>query len=303
MAPWTTGTYNLVAVDSGGLSATASFVVTASQTASATSTAATSTIKSAATTTAKTTATSTVQSSAQSSPVQQAAPVATFGGGGGGESTGGGGGSHGPTIIQSDSCYDFSNLTKYNTAGIIMNGIEFNLDVNFITPSNAGISINSAPYTFAPEVAQEIKTTNKSNYTAELTNISYIPIEDTVRLSICESSNAMTARPNSTGGFPTPTTSNILPTISASAIVNISGRTIVNTSNTIATNLNDLAIYVKNQSTPISQTYQVNILGSMDVIGRIVTPLDLGNLALMVIVFASLMALGYHKSSEKMDWS
>jgi hypothetical protein len=137
-----------------------------------------------------------------------AAPATTTtisnGGGGGGPPGGGpGGGSSVPLITQVGSCYLISNLAVPNTASVTLNGTRMGLTMNFIGPNNTGVTINSFSGTLLPNKIQEISNNGAFNYTVELTNISYIPIEHTVTLKICSSavpSGSGSGGGSSTGG-------------------------------------------------------------------------------------------------------
>ena len=127
-----------------------------------------------------------------------------YGGGGGAAGGGGGGGGPSPGVpifvsstkpvpIQNNTvpthpsaaCYIFDNLTQYNQANLTLNDTRFQLRVNFITPTSAGVTVNNSSYTLYANTTQQIYRNTDFNYTIELTNLSYVPIEDTVQLKVC----------------------------------------------------------------------------------------------------------------------
>lgn len=111
------------------------------------------------------------------------------GGGGGGGGGGGvvGGGTFKPAVSAFNStCYQIINLTTPDYAVVNFANVSFNIRANFISPTDAGITINgTASYTLYLNSAIPILDTAAYNYTLELTGISYIPAVHTITLRAC----------------------------------------------------------------------------------------------------------------------
>jgi hypothetical protein len=152
----------------------------------------------------------------------------TSGGGGISSSSGGGGGPSGPSVTRSGSCYTISNLTQRSLVNVSLNGISFEIRVNFITPTTAGVTVNGLSYTLSLDQQQVIQQASGNNYTMEMTALSYIPIEDTFSLSVC-----------GPGGQPANATTTITPTAPTATTSNSTVLTFnfTNSSNSISTNL------------------------------------------------------------------
>ena len=109
------------------------------------------------------------------------APPGSSGGGGGG----GGGGPSGPVVNQtSSSCYTITNIATLNTFNVTFIGEIFKVTENFISPNEAGITINRNNYTLSVGAISNIYN---SSATVRLSAISYLPIEHTITLEICSS--------------------------------------------------------------------------------------------------------------------
>lgn len=123
-------------------------------------------------------------------------PQSNIGGGGSGSSGGGGGGGSSlPTLSQAGSCYIVGNLAVPNTAGFTLNKTQIGLTTNFIGPNQTGVTINGNSETLLPNQPQSLFQSGGYKYTAELTSISYIPIEHSVVLQICSSPTSSTQNP------------------------------------------------------------------------------------------------------------
>ena len=127
------------------------------------------------------------------------------GGGGGGGSSGGGGGSSGgggggggsfkPTVLQKAYssglyCVDISNFTHYETQKVDVVNTSFSVLENYITPTTAGVSVNGTIYELTLRTPQYLGTYHGRNYSIELLNLSYLPIIDTITVSLCGSAPA-----------------------------------------------------------------------------------------------------------------
>ncbi len=117
-----------------------------------------------------------------SAPTTTAAPVL----GSGGTGSPGGAGQK-PTVKQVRSCYDVLNFTQDNQETLTLNGTSFNIVENFITPTSAGISVNGRSYTLSNGESIDAGSGSGYNYTLQLQNISYLPIQHVVAVSLCSS--------------------------------------------------------------------------------------------------------------------
>ena len=107
-------------------------------------------------------------------------PASTGGGGGGG----GGGGIEQPAISKTSAgCYVIRNVTQLGTFNLALGSERARVVENFISPTQAGISINGASMLLQPNETYSIAS--MQNSTVSLLNISYLPIEDTIELEMC----------------------------------------------------------------------------------------------------------------------
>lgn len=105
----------------------------------------------------------------------------------GGAAAGGGGGPPVPTFtnVNNNSCYLTDGLTEDNNALITLNGTTFTVVDNFISPNDTGVSINNQQYTLYVNNAVTLPSSNSLNYSIDLVNLYYAPIEHTVNLLLC----------------------------------------------------------------------------------------------------------------------
>ncbi len=104
-------------------------------------------------------------------------PPASGGGGGGGGS--GGGGIHKPTITKTSYGYNVTSIAQLNTFFVNMCGMSSIVTENFISPTDAGITINSNSYTLY--LNQSVNIAGTACY-VKLNNISWIPLQQTIDL-------------------------------------------------------------------------------------------------------------------------
>ncbi len=136
----------------------------------------------------KNTSTSTTTTMTTTSTATTSTPQSGGGGGGsGGGGGGGGGGSFGPTLTHFTNSSAIGvyiyNLSQKNSESITINGTEFNLTENFITPTSAGITIDGTPYTLYTGEATNM-TIGGEKFYINMTGLSYLPIIDTVTIKI-----------------------------------------------------------------------------------------------------------------------
>ena len=113
-------------------------------------------------------------------------------GGGGGGAGGGGGGSNLPTVLHEGSCYDLYNLTQKSLVNFYLNNSPISVRVNYITPTGGGITVNDTSYNVTPSVIERLFENRGYNYTAEMSDLSYLPVEDTFSLAVCSSPTSLT---------------------------------------------------------------------------------------------------------------
>ena len=106
------------------------------------------------------------------------------GGGGGGGGGGAGGGTPHPTVFNftnaTDVGYEITNFAVPATTSVTKFNATFNLLMNFISPSQVGISINGNPYTLQlTNQSVSIGTIDGNTYHVELSAISYLPLQNT----------------------------------------------------------------------------------------------------------------------------
>jgi hypothetical protein len=79
-----------------------------------------------------------------------------------------------------------------------LNGTFLQIRVNFIGADTGGVTVNNGSYTLTPGVPQFLFSESGHNYTVELTNITYIPIEHTIAVKVCSTpSNSTNSAPPS----------------------------------------------------------------------------------------------------------
>ncbi len=137
------------------------------------------------------------------------------GGGGGGASGGGGagGGTPHPTVLNftnaTDTGYGVTNFAVPATTSVTKFNATFNLLMNFISPTQVGVSINGNPYTLQlKNQSVSIGTIDGNAYYVELSAISYLPLQNTATIylytSTPKSPNTNTKSSNNTVNPNTP---------------------------------------------------------------------------------------------------
>ena len=160
--------------------------------------------------------------------------IPSGGGGGGGGTTGTGGGLPHPTVIATSYGYIVSNFGV--PASFTFNFCNQNVYsiLNFISPDEAGISINNVPYTLTLG-NKSTNITSLPGCSMQLYNISYIPLQQTIQIKFFGKNNESNIQNNSS------TISKIINKTSNSTKVNL--KTSINTSIIIKRpNLNNLTI-------------------------------------------------------------
>jgi hypothetical protein len=80
--------------------------------------------------------------------------------------------------------YTISNFSQYSSQTVNIDNRTFTVVDNFITPSTAGVSVNNRLLTLAIDTPVLLLNTTGVAYYIELVGVSYLPIEQTVTLSI-----------------------------------------------------------------------------------------------------------------------
>ena len=91
------------------------------------------------------------------------------------------------SITRSGTCYVIHNMTQYSNVTLNLNGSSYTIMENFISPLQAGISINNVSYTLKGGIPITFAKSSLYNYTAELTSVSYRPYLHVISLAICAS--------------------------------------------------------------------------------------------------------------------
>ena len=195
------------------------------------------------------------------------------GGGGGGASGGGGagGGTPHPTVLNftnaTDTGYEVTNFAVPATTSVTKFNATFNLLMNFISPTQVGVSINGNPYTLQlKNQSVSIGTIDGNAYYVELSAISYLPLQNTATIylytSTPKSPNTNTKSSNNTVNPNTPsnvtTKSNVTNnTKSVNTTVNTTSIKTTTKQNTTSNTSNQSA-QTNNTNTP-QGTAQTNI--------------------------------------------
>jgi hypothetical protein len=182
--------YNVIGTDTG---TTPQFTFT-STTNSITVTGGSTSTTSTSTSTTSTSTLSTTSTVAPTTTISQPPPQQTGNGPGSGSGPSGpgsGGGTQLPEVTYLGSCFTISNMTQDKAANGTLNGTFVNIRVNFVGPDTAGITVSgNTSYTLFPFAPQSLFNQSGYSYTAELTNITYVPIQHTIAVSVCSTSAA-----------------------------------------------------------------------------------------------------------------
>jgi len=91
-----------------------------------------------------------------------------------------------------EACYLISNFAVPQYVNITLNNTFFQERLNFIGPSSAGVTINdNASYTLLLNQSQTIKNTTNYTFSTTLLNVSWLPVEHSVSLSLCSIPNSL----------------------------------------------------------------------------------------------------------------
>jgi len=112
-----------------------------------------------------------------------------------------------PNAFAGQACYTISNFAVPNYVNITLNSTKFMMRLNYIGPNSAGITINeSRSYNLLLNQSQTIMETGNYTYSSELINVSWLPVEHTVVVTLCSEPNQSMASTTTTS-IPASTTS------------------------------------------------------------------------------------------------
>ena len=105
-------------------------------------------------------------------------------GGGGSGGAAGAGGSQKPTAVNITNGYSIVNFTQNNAIDLRFANTTLKVTENYITPTSAGISINNESFALLRNVTAYLGNLSGIGLYADLVNISYLPIQDTIKIDI-----------------------------------------------------------------------------------------------------------------------
>ncbi len=142
------------------------------------------------------------------------------GGGGGYTASSGGSSPQGPGLKlvsrSGTTCYQITNFTTPNYEHFTLNGTSFAVTLSAIAPDSADLIINGITYVLKLDSPSMLFKNSNFNYTADVTAISYPPIEHTITVDVCSIAipaatnvtNRTNNAPHSTTTIPENTTTN-----------------------------------------------------------------------------------------------
>jgi len=127
-------------------------------------------------------------------------------------------------------CYTISNYAVPNYVNLTFNSTKFTVRLNFIGPSSAGITLNdNSSYNLTLGRPLALRYHN-ANYTSELLNVSWLPVEHSVIINFCSISYVATASSSTTSIL---TSTSVPPTTVSTSILPVPVITSSNTTSTI----------------------------------------------------------------------
>ncbi len=97
-----------------------------------------------------------------------------------------------PYLNGNETGYEILNFSQFDSETVSYNTTLL-VSENFITPTSAGISLNGYSFTLSPGAPVMFMNTTRYSYFAELSGISYLPIQHTVTVLIYRQPNVMSA--------------------------------------------------------------------------------------------------------------
>ncbi|MGC8479670.1 MAG: hypothetical protein ACP5M9_03310 [Candidatus Micrarchaeia archaeon] len=216
-------------------------------------------------------------------------------GGGGGGSGGGisGGGTPHPTVLNftnaTDVGYEITNFAIPATTSVTEFNATFNLLMNFISPSQVGISINGNPYTLQlTNQSVSIGTIDGNAYYVELSAISYLPLQNTATVYL------YTQKPKS----PTTNTKPSNKTVNKNVPSNVSTSNKTITKNT-TTNTTKTSVTTTPTTTQKNSTSSQNTSGSSNGNNSNNVLLPIAEVIVLVIILGALYYYFFGKKKGK----
>ena len=182
----------------------------------------------------------------------------SVGGGGGSPGTGGGAGGSGtphPTVLNftngTDTGYEITNFAVPATTSVTKYNATFNLLMNFISPTQVGVSVNNVAYTLQlKNQSVSVGTVAGNEYYIELSNISYLPLQETGTVYLY----TKTPKAPSTNAKPSNTTTNTITSTNASTNNTKPVNTTANTTSIKTTTQQNTTSNTSNKSTQTNTT-------------------------------------------------
>ena len=130
--------------------------------------------------------------------------------------------------------YVMTNMTKFEAVKLNFTNLNtiFNLTVNFITPTSAGVTISGRNYTLALNATIVLASAQNYTYYAELLNITYTPISHTASLQVYNAPNKIVQKITTSTSVRTTSTSSIISVVPTTTIAN--GTSSANTAESMA---------------------------------------------------------------------
>lgn len=131
-------------------------------------------------------------------------PPKTGGGAVTGGAVSGGGSTPTPAVTynktNSTMCATISNFSQYDSVNLHIFNSTFDVTENYITPTTADITVNGKVYVLGENGNVLVGSIDGANYTLKLNELSYVPIADTLTMTLCgeESAPSVLAKPNTT---------------------------------------------------------------------------------------------------------
>lgn len=108
-------------------------------------------------------------------------------GGGGGANIGGSGGSSLPVVTNTTNGFTVNNLAQLGNVNLVFCGQIVKVTDNYISPNSTGVTVGTNQYALTVGTPQQLANLGSSCY-IELTNVSYLPILQTVTLQLYNAS-------------------------------------------------------------------------------------------------------------------
>ena len=91
-------------------------------------------------------------------------------------------------------------MTALKGTNVTLDGKFIEIVTNFIGPTSAGVTVNNVSYTLTEGAAPLPFNISGSDYTLELTAITYLPVLHTIEVSVCGPPGSSTPPANNANG-------------------------------------------------------------------------------------------------------